>query len=119
VAPDTTPPSVTCSARPASLKSNNHKLASITTTVNVTDGGSGAAGYTLVSVQSNQPDSGLGPGDLPNDIQGWTTGGSDTSGLLRTERYGGDRVYTLTYQGSDAIGNTATCQTTVTVKKGS
>jgi hypothetical protein len=88
VAPDTTPPSVTCSARPASLKSNNHKLASITTTVNVTDAGSGAAGYTLVSVQSNQPDSGLGPGDLPNDIQGWTTGTADTSGLLRTERYG-------------------------------
>lgn len=118
--PDTTAPTVTCSAGPGTLKSNNHKLVSITTSVTVTDetGGSGAAGFTLVSVHSSQADSGLTGGDLSNDIQDWTIGTADTSGLLRAERYGGDRVYTLTYQGSDVAGNTATCQTTVRVKKG-
>jgi hypothetical protein len=120
VATDSTPPTVSCSATPASLKSNNHKLAAITTSVTVTDeaGGSGAAGFTLVSVTSSQADSGLAADDVPNDIQGWTTGTADTSGLLRQERYGTDRVYTLTYQGSDKAGNTASCQTTVTVTKG-
>lgn len=114
---DSVAPTVTCSASPATLKSNNHKLASITTAVAVTNTGSGSAGFTLLSVASNQADSGAGPGDVPNDIQGWTIGTADTSGLLRIERYGTDRVYTLTYQGSDVAGNTATCLTTVTVKK--
>ena len=38
-------------------------------------------------------------------------------GLLRAERSdtGVGRVYTLTYRGTDAAGNTATCQATVTV----
>jgi parallel beta-helix repeat protein len=39
----------------------------------------------------------------------------DRSGLLRAERFGAARVYTLTYQARDPAGNTATCQTTVTV----
>ena len=117
---DTAAPTVTCSASPATLKSNNHRLASVTTSVTVADesGGSGSAGFTLVSVQSNQADGGLGPGDLANDIQGWASGTADTSGLLRTERYGVDRVYTFTYQGSDLAGNPANCQATVTIKKG-
>jgi endo-1,4-beta-xylanase len=118
---DTTPPRVTCSATVATLKSNDHKLAAITTTVTVADerGGSGANGFILTSVKSNQADSGLAADDVPNDIQNWTTGTADTSGLLRAERYGSDRVYTITYQGSDVAGNKTNCQTTVTVRKAS
>jgi hypothetical protein len=52
---------------------------------------------------------------MPNDIQGWTTGTDDRTGLLRAERYGTTRVYTLTYQAKDSSGNTATCQAMVTV----
>jgi hypothetical protein len=53
---------------------------------------------------------------VPDDIQGWTTGTADTSGQLRAERYGGARVYTLTYQGKDVAGNTSSnCLATVTV----
>ena len=117
---DDTPPTVTCSASPATLRSNRHKLASITATVTVTDepGGSGADGFTLVSVQSSQADSGLAADDVANDIQGWTVGTANTSGLLRTERYGADRLYTLTYEGRDKAGHTATCRTTVTIKRG-
>ena len=105
--------------RGTELKSNNHKLITVNTTVTVTDGvgGSGAGGFTLVSVTSSQADSGLARDDVAGDIQGWSVGTADTGGLLRQERYGNDRVYTLTYQGRDIAGNTATCTTTVTVNK--
>lgn len=114
---DTTPPTVTCSATPNVLWPANHKMRNVTASVAVADTGSGPAGFTLVSVISNEPDNGLGDGDTPNDIQGWSTGTADTSGQLRAERSGGGtgRVYTLTYQGADQAGNTATCSVMVTV----
>ena len=122
---DTKAPSASCSVTPSTLRTaakNKHKLVDIAARVTVTDltGGSGTDGFTLVSVTSNQADSGLGPGDVPNDIQGWTTGPNspDTSGQLRAERYGGSRIYTLTYQGKDLAGHTAECKPTVTVPKG-
>jgi hypothetical protein len=116
---DSTTPGVSCSASPSTLKPPSHKLVAITTSVTVTDGGSGPNGFTLVSLTSNQADSGLGSDDAPNDIQGWTTNSADTSGQLRAERYGAERVYTLSYRGNDAAGNTTTCTTTVRVPKGS
>jgi len=120
---DTKAPSVSgCSVTPNKLRTsaNNHKLVTVTATApTVTDRcGSGANGLTLFSVTSSQPDSGLGPDDVPNDIQNWTTGTADTSGQLRAERYGTTRTYTLTYQGKDLAGNTKNCQATVTVPKG-
>jgi hypothetical protein len=60
---------------------------------------------------------GVVPSLASNDIQDWATGGADTSGLLRAERFTSDRSYTLTYEGRDLAGNTATCMTTVTVPK--
>jgi hypothetical protein len=127
---DTKAPSVSgCSVDPSRLRTfaNNHKLVTVTATApTVTEpaGGSGPDGLTLFSVTSSQPDSGLGPEDVPNDIQGWTTGTNLTddqptsSGKLRAERYGDARIYTLTYQGKDLAGNTAECKATVTVPKG-
>jgi probable HAF family extracellular repeat protein len=116
-----------CSVTPSKLSTsaNNHKLVTVKATAPMlTDsGGSGPNGLTLFSVTSSQADSGLGPDDVPNDIQGWTTGTNLTngqlgSGKLRAERYDGARVYTLTYQGKDLAGNTAECKPTVTVPKG-
>ena len=71
-------------------------------------------------VASNEPDNGLGDGDVPGDIQGFVVGTPDTSGQLRAERAGGGggRVYTLTYQVVDVAGNTGTCSATVTVPLG-
>jgi hypothetical protein len=117
---DQTAPSVSCSVSPSKLRTpaNNHKLVNITASVTVTDSGSGPNGFTLVSVASSQADSGLGTGDVPNDIQGWVTNTADLSGQLRAERYGGERTYTLTYRGYDVAGNTTDCQATVTVSKG-
>lgn len=119
---DKSAPSVGCSATPNKLRTsaNNHKLVTIAASVDVTDtpGGSGADGYELVSVRSSQADSALGKDDVANDIQGWATGTTDTSGQLRAERYGSERLYTLTYQGKDLAGNTRNCQATVRVTKG-
>jgi hypothetical protein len=116
---DNTPPTVTCGVSPNSLWPPNHGLIALQATVNVTDEHAGPAGFRLVSVTSNEPDSGLNREDLPNDIQGWTPGTADVSGQVRAERSdtGTGRIYTLTYQGMDSAGNTATCRTSVSVPR--
>lgn len=113
---DTTPPTITCTAIPATLWPPNHELRSVRVAISAADD-SGSVTVTLVSVTSNQADSGLGRGDLPGDIRGWTIGTDDRRGRLRAERFGGARVYTLTYRAEDQAGNTASCRTTVTVPR--
>jgi hypothetical protein len=107
---DSTPPTVTCSAAPAVLWPPNNKLVGVTTHVTVEDAGSGPAGFTLLSVTSNE-------GSIGSESKDWALGSPDTSGSLQAARNGSGtgRVYTLTYQGVDQAGNTTTCSTTVTV----
>jgi hypothetical protein len=112
---DSTPPTVTCTPSKQSLWPPNHKLVPISVDVSVSDAESGPAGFTLVSVTSSQADSGLGTGDVPNDIQAWDVATADTSGRLRAERFSRARTYTLTYEGRDVEGNTAICEATVSV----
>jgi len=114
---DKTPPTMTCSATPNSLWPPNHKMVNVTTSVTMNDSLSGASGFTLTSVTSNEPDEGLGDGDVANDIQGWAIGTADTAGSLRAERSGSGtgRIYTLSYEGKDAAGNTTPCSVTVKV----
>jgi parallel beta-helix repeat protein len=111
---DTTPPTISCNASPSALAPPNHSLNGINVAISANDD-SGAPAVTLVSAASSQPDAGLDPSDVSNDIQGFTTGADDRSGFLRAEAFGGTRTYALTYQAADFSGNTATCQTTVTV----
>ena len=108
---DKTPPTIACSASPNVLWPPNHKLVDISTSLQVTDSLSGPAEFTLLSVTSNEPDSGLG------DIQGWAIGTASTRGQLRAERLGQGtgRVYTFIYNGKDKAGNSAACSATVTV----
>jgi Tol biopolymer transport system component len=113
--PDTTPPTVTCVGMPGILWPPNHQLRQIAAAVTVTDTDSGPAGFVLTAVSSSQPDAGPGYGVTRDDVQGWTLGTADTSGLLRAERYRGARTYTLTYEGRDVAGNTATCSAAVVV----
>jgi hypothetical protein len=107
---DTTPPTVSCSAGPAVLWPPNNKLIAITTKVTVADTDSGAAGFSLLSVTSNE-------GDVAPESSGWTLGTADTSGFLQASRLGSGngRTYTLTYEGRDNAGNKATCSATVAV----
>lgn len=108
---DKTPPTMNCSATPNVLWPPNHKLVNVTTNVLVSDSLSGPAGFNLLSLTSNEPDSGDG------DIQGWLLNKPSTTGQLRAERLGTGtgRVYTFVYQGADRAGNTATCAPTVVV----
>jgi hypothetical protein len=107
---DTTAPTVTCRATPATLWPPDGKLADVTVTVTVSDAGSGPAGFTLLAVTTNE-------GDIASEMAGFVVGTPSTQGQLQAERdgAGSGRVYTLTYQGSDQAGNTASCSTTVRV----
>jgi hypothetical protein len=112
---DNVPPVVTCSVTPNRLWPPNHKLVNIQAAVSVADAHSGPAGFTLVSVTSNEPDAGLDKDDVPNDIQGWTLDAPDITGQLRAERSatGTGRIYTLIYLGKDVAGNAALCRTII------
>jgi len=72
-----------------------------------------APGWRVVSVASNEPVDGLGDGDTAPD---WEMTGAQTL-RLRAERSGkgSGRVYTITIQATDASGNAATAQATVSV----
>jgi microsomal dipeptidase-like Zn-dependent dipeptidase len=111
---DKTPPLVTCSSSAPSLWPPNHRLVNVQFGVTVDDPLSGPAGFTLLSVTSNEPDNGLGDGDTPNDIQGFAIGTPDLTGQLRAERSGRGtgRVYSARYRAEDTAGNTTTCTTT-------
>src|SRR5260370_6444151 len=88
---DKTPPTVACSASPNVLWPPNNKLVPVNVSVNVSDSLSGPGAFTLVSVASNEPDSGLG------DIQDFVAGAASTGGQLRAQRLGSGtgRVYTF------------------------
>jgi hypothetical protein len=114
---DTTPPQLTLSISPTQMTPPNHKLVLITATIAASDICDANPAIRLVSITSNEPDNGLGDGDVPNDIQGAVFGTDDRQFLLRRERggTGRGRVYTITYSATDASGNQTVRQATVTV----
>jgi hypothetical protein len=117
---DTTAPTLTLSLSATELSPPNHKLRTITANITTSDVCDAAASVKLVSITSNEPDNGLGDGDVPFDIQNAAFGTDDRSFALRSERGGGgnNRVYTVTYEVTDGSGNTTVQQATVTVPKG-
>ena len=114
---DTTPPNLSLQLSPNSLWPPDHKMIPIVSTIAVSDICDASPKAKLVSITSNESDNGLGDGDTSNDIQGATIGKDDRSFLLRAERAGNrtGRVYTITYQASDASSNTSTVSKQVTV----
>ena len=108
---EATPPVVDVSVTPDELWPPNHNYRDVQATVSVTDADPNAS-VTLLSVTSNEPDS-VNKGDKPNDI----VIVDDYNFQLRAERLGsGDgRVYTITYEVTDACGNSTTASATVTV----
>lgn len=101
---DTVPPVVnSATARPALLWPPNHKMVPVRLRLDVDDA-CGPVTNTIVSVTSNEPDDGIGDG---NTIGDWEITG-DLSLLLRAERSGngGGRVYTITVESVDVVGNT-------------
>ena len=80
--------------------------------IKATDSLSGVAGPLSIAVTSNEPESGLGDGDLAPDVV--ITGGDLK---VRAERSGkgAGRVYAITATAADVAGNIATATATCTV----
>jgi hypothetical protein len=100
-------PAPGCTLSPA-----KHQLVQVAS-VAAEDGLSGLASLDITA-SSNEPDSGTGGGDVPQDIV--INGGAV---LLRAERSpsGNGRVYTIAATGKDAAGTTTTVTATCSVPK--
>ncbi len=106
-------PTLEVSVTPNVLWPANHKYVDVTATVTAADNFDPNPTVTLVSVTSNEPDNGDDDGDTIDDI----VIVDDYNFKLRAERsgLGTGRIYTITYQVTDACGNTTTQSATVTV----
>jgi len=120
---DTTPPIIeSFTVDPNILRPPNHKMVLITPTIIASDNCDPEPGFELISITMNEGDETLtfdenydefiGAGHTTNDIQL-----IDGDIYLRAERSGkGDgRIYFITYEVTDASGNSATVTATVTV----
>jgi uncharacterized repeat protein (TIGR01451 family) len=117
---DVAPPTLTVTVSPAILWPPNHKFQDIVVAITVEDNCDPHPTVTLVSVTSNEPETGcLGNGDKGPDIEGAALGTDDRAFSLRSERGTGGqstgRVYTITYRASDQYGNSKDAVATVTV----
>jgi hypothetical protein len=112
---DEIPPELAVTVNPAVLWPPKHQYTTVVATVEAWDNFDPNPTITLVSVTSNEPDNGLGDGDKPDDIVIL----DDFTILLRAERsgLGQGRVYTITYQVTDACGNSTTKSVTVNVPR--
>ena len=106
-------PTLEVSVSPDMLWPANHKYVTVEATVTAADNFDSNPTVTLLSVTSNEPDDGLGDGDKANDI----VIVDDYHVQLRAERSGNGegRIYTITYQATDACGNSAQANAIVTV----
>ena len=106
-------PTLEVSVSPDMLWPPNHKYVDVLAIVQAKDNFDTNPTVTLVSVTSNEPDNGLDDGDTPDDI----VKVDDYNFKLRAERSGTGtgRIYTITYQVTDACGNSTLASATVTV----
>jgi uncharacterized protein len=110
---DAIAPTLEVNVTPNVLWPPNHQYVRVTATVSLFDNFDPHPTLALVSVTSNEPDNGLGDGDMPDDIVII----DDFTFDLRAERsgLGNGRIYTITYQATDSCGNTNIASATVFV----
>jgi hypothetical protein len=109
---DVQPPVLTVTLSPATIWPPNHQMVTVTADVVVTDETDPQPAVRLISVTANEA---IDPGA---DILDAATGTDDRSFRVRAERTGRrkeGRVYTVTYQATDAAGNVTTTAAAVTV----
>lgn len=112
---DTTPPLIqNVSANPKTLWPVNHKMVKVDVSVTATDNCDSSPECTIVSVDSNEPVTGIGDGNTAPD---WFITGN-FSVDLRAERSGVDtgRIYTITVSCTDGCGNRSNETTEVMVQ---
>ena len=107
------PPTIEVTVTPDTLWSSNHKYVEVEATVSVWDNWDQYPTIILISVTSNEPDNGEGDGNTVDDI----VIVDDFHFLLRAERtgLGTGRIYTITYEVTDACGNSTIQSATVSV----
>ncbi len=112
VSPDNQPPKLTVSVTPNTLYPPNHQMVEIKVNTTVSDNIDPNPTVSLLSITSNEGQNVRGDGNTSTDIQIKPNG----QVFLRAERSGTGtgRVYTLTYQATDAAGNIS--QATAEVK---
>ncbi len=111
---DTTPPNIKkVTVSPDVLWPPNHRMVPVTVKVLVSDNCDLNPTCKIISVASNEPENGLGDGDMAPD---WRITG-DFVAFLRAERSGtgSGRVYTIGVACIDTCGNTSTSNIIVTV----
>lgn len=104
---DETFPSLFVELSESQLWPPNRQMVDVTATVTVSDNCDPTPTVTLVSIESSEPESGLGGWDRPGDIQNADFGTDDRTFSLRAERSKavGGREYRVVYQAADAAGN--------------
>ena len=111
-------PTIEVAVTPDMLWPPNHKYVDVAATVTVADNFDPNPTVTLVSVVSNEPDNGPDDGNTVNDI----VIVDDYNFELRAERsgIGYGRFYTITYEATDACGNSTidSAVVYVPIKKG-
>jgi hypothetical protein len=114
---DTRPPVITVNFSPSSLWPPNHKMVDVSAFINVVDACDPNPTVKLVSIVSNEPANSTGDGNTSPDIAGASYGTDDRSFQVRAERKGNGngRIYTGTYAGQDASGNSKNGSGTVMV----
>jgi probable HAF family extracellular repeat protein len=101
-------------ATPDSLWPPKHQLVDVSVKVTASDDSNEPPSCQIAGITSSDPDNGTGDGDTPGDSA--ITG--PFSAKLRAERSGGgERVYQITVQCTDAAGNVGTGVGTVSVPK--
>ena len=107
---DKEPPVMTCSATPSVLWAPNGRMIPVSASVAAVDAVSGPAPFVLKSAGTSE-------GTAAAQIHGFEVGLPDTDGQLLAQRFGQGpgRQYTLTYESSDALGNTGSCAVVVAV----
>lgn len=116
---DVTPPELVVHIDPNSLWPPNHKLVDITADIIAVDDCDPAPRIRLVSIESNEPNNGIGDGNTSDDIRDAAFGTDDRAFRLRAERAGAGagREYRVIYEASDASGNATLSETVVTVSR--
>jgi hypothetical protein len=114
---DSTAPRLSVSLSPNALWPPNNKLMKITASIDIDDSCDDNPTIKLVSITSNEAEDGIGDGHTSDDIQGASFGTDDREFLLRAERTGQGigRIYTVTYEATDASGNVTDATAEITV----
>ncbi|MCK4752979.1 MAG: DUF5011 domain-containing protein [Planctomycetes bacterium] len=112
---DTLAPEFSLSVSPKRLWPPNHRMVKINVSKTASDNCDDFPEISLVSVVSNESDDGSGDGHTSDDIEI----DEDGSIYLRAERSGNGegRIYTITYEATDASGNSTVKSETVEVKR--